>query len=87
MNKIMAMLLATALGVCGAQEPYDIGEDLSSEEFWQIAPELFVEQHRTHGFNFTSDAHKGADTRVRFKAFASLASKVSLRCLMASWVS
>ena len=64
MNKIMAMLLATALGVCGAQEPYDIGEDLSSEEFWQIAPELFVEQHRTHGFNFTSDAHKGADTRI-----------------------
>ena len=64
MNKIMAMLLATALGVCGAQEPYDIGEDLSSEEFWQIAPELFVEQHKTHGFNFTSDAHKGADTRI-----------------------
>ena len=65
MRNILAMVLAAAaLGACGADSPYDIGEELATESFWKSDPVLFVKRHEAQGFNFTSNAREGADTRL-----------------------
>ena len=64
--KILLMLAAAAAGLHGADAPapYDIGEELATESFWKSDPVLFVKRHEAQGFNFTSGAREGADTRL-----------------------
>ena len=54
------VLLAAALPASGA---YEIGVDLDAESFWKADPVLFVRKHAEDGFQFTSDAREGADSR------------------------
>ena len=82
MRNILATILATAtLAACGADTPYDIGEELVSEGFWKSDPVLFVKRHEAQGFNFTSSARDGADTRldgaVTYKGIPVYETKVS----------
>ena len=64
--KILLMLAAATAGLHGADAPvpYDIGEELATESFWKSDPVLFVKRHEAQGFNFTSGAREGADTRL-----------------------
>ena len=56
--------LASAVVVGGAlAETYEIGEELSREEFWKSDPVIFVRKHAESGFEFTSDSRDGADSR------------------------
>lgn len=63
-NAFAAML--AALLACGAlaDEAYDIGKEMAEEAFWKSDPVLFVKRHEAQGFNFTSNAREGADTRL-----------------------
>ena len=80
--KVLSLLTASvALGACGADASYDIGEELASEGFWKSDPVLFVKRHEAQGFNFTSNARDGADTRldgaVTYKGIPVYETKVS----------
>ena len=57
---LLAATAATARPAAGA---YEIGDDLGAEAFWKGDPVLFVRQHAEDGFQFTSDAREGADSR------------------------
>jgi len=47
-----------------AARAYDIGKDLEKSVFWKADPVLFVKRHEKQGFQFTSSARTGADTRL-----------------------
>ena len=53
-----------ATAACGAfAGAYELGEELSREEFWKSDPVLFVRKHAESGFEFSSDQRDGADSR------------------------
>ena len=55
----VCMAASTALAA-----PYEIGEEMESESFWKTDPMLFVQKHHENGFQFTSDEHERADSRL-----------------------
>ena len=62
--KAIAMLVVFAAAACGAfADAYELGEELSRDEFWRSDPVLFVRKHVESGFEFTSDQRNGADSR------------------------
>ena len=81
MTAVLLLLAAAGLAAHGADAPYDIGEDLAGEGFWKSDPVLFVKRHEAQGFNFTSNAREGADTRldgaVTYKGMPVYETKVS----------
>ena len=60
-KRIVAILAAVPLWTLA--EPYEIGEEMSSEPFWKSDPVLFVKRHAEAGFEFTSDDREGAASR------------------------
>lgn len=82
MLRVSFLLAAIAsLGMYGTNMPYDIGEKLATESFWKSDPVLFVKRHEAQGFNFTSNAREGADSRldgaVTYKGIPVYETKVS----------
>ena len=66
LEDLRAVLLTCALLVpllSPAEEAYEIGADMEAEAFWKSDPVLFVKKHAAAGFEFTSDAREGADSR------------------------
>ena len=59
---ILAGCLA-CLAACGG-DAFEIGEAMADEAFWKSDPVLFVQRHRDHGFDFTSESREGADSRL-----------------------
>ena len=53
-----------SLVACRASAAYEIGVALEDAAFWRSDPVLFVRQHAEEGFQFTSDAREGADSRL-----------------------
>ena len=70
-----------AQAALGTDASYDIGAELATEGFWKSDPVLFVKRHEAQGFNFTSNAREGADTRldgaVTYKGIPVYETKVS----------
>ena len=70
-----------AQAALGTDASYDIGVELATEGFWKSDPVLFVKRHEAQGFNFTSNAREGADTRldgaVTYKGIPVYETKVS----------
>lgn len=63
MRIFLATVLVAFVGL-QALAAYEIGEDLLDEAFWRSDPVLFVRKHVDEGFQFTSDAREGADSRL-----------------------
>ena len=80
MKRLAIFIIAAAMSAAG-DEPYDIGAELAAESFWKSDPVLFVKRHEEQGFNFTSNAREGADTRldgaVTYKGIPVFETKVS----------
>ena len=59
----MAVSFAAMAAFGAFADAYELGEELSREEFWKSDPVLFVRKHAENGFEFTSDQRDGADSR------------------------
>ena len=62
----MRIALATVLAAFAGLQAlgaYEVGDDLLDASFWKSDPVLFVRKHVDEGFQFTSDAREGADSR------------------------
>ena len=58
------LLLMAALPAALAAATYELGAEMEAETFWKSDPVLFVQRHVENGFQFTSDARTGADSRL-----------------------
>ena len=64
MQKTLVALVVCALTSVTRAAAYEIGEAMESEDFWKSDPMLFVQKHGDNGFQFTSDQHESADSRL-----------------------
>ncbi len=62
-NRLMVAFGAAMCAFAAVAGAYEMGDELSREEFWRSDPVLFVRKHAESGFEFTSDQRDGADSR------------------------